>query len=47
LDLGAVKSRRGEQGVGIALSKSAVAAWKSAGSYVVDDLGARVIAVRF
>jgi len=37
LDPGAVKSRRGEQGVGIALSKSAVAAWKSAGSYVVDD----------
>ena len=46
LDPSVVKCRRGEQGVGIALSKSAVAAWKSAGSYVIDDLGARVIAIR-
>ena len=41
-----VKSRRGEQGVGILLSKNAVTAWKSAGSIVHNDLGARIIAVR-
>lgn len=46
LDPRAVKSRRGEQGVGIALSEKAVAAWKAAGSQVHNDFGARVIAVR-
>ena len=41
-----VRSRRGEQGVGIALSQNAVAAWKAAGSILHDDLGARILAVR-
>ena len=40
-----VKSRRGEQGVGILLSKNAVTAWKPAGYIVHNDLGARIIAV--
>ena len=41
-----VKSQRGEQGVGILLSKNAVTAWKSARSFVHNDVGARIIAVR-
>lgn len=41
-----MKSNRGEQGVGIALSGKGVAAWKDAGSVLHDDLGARVIAIR-
>ena len=46
LDPNLVKSRRGEQGVGILLSKNAVTAWKSAGSTVHNDFRARIIAVR-
>ena len=45
LDPNLVKSRRSEQGVGILLSKNAVIDWKSAGSIVHNDLGARIIAV--
>ena len=41
-----VKSRHGEQGVWILLSKYPVTAWKFAGSVVHNDLGARIIAVR-
>lgn len=44
--LNSMKSRRGEQGVGIALSQKAVLAWKAAGSPVHNDFGARVVAVR-
>ena len=39
-------SKRGSQGVGIFLSEAAVKAWRSAGSVVHNDLGARVIATR-
>ena len=46
LDPNLVKSRRGEQGVGILLSKNAVTAWKSARSIVHNNLGVRIIAVR-
>ena len=41
-----VKSSHGEQGVGILLSSNAVTDWKSSGSIVHNDLGARIIAVR-
>ena len=41
-----MKSNRGEQGVGIALSQKGVAAWKEAGSTLHDDFGGRIIAVR-
>ena len=40
------RSRRGEQGVGIALSAEAVLAWKAVGSTLYNDFGARIIAVR-
>ena len=46
LDPNQVKSRRGEQGVAILLSKNAVTSWRSTGSIVHSDLGARIIAVR-
>ena len=46
LDPNQVKSRRGEQGVAILLSKNAVTSWRSAGSIVHSDLGARIVAVR-
>ena len=45
LDPNLVNSRRSEQGVGILLSKNPLTAWKSAGSIVHNDLGARIIAV--
>ena len=41
-----MKSNRGEQGVGIALSEQGVEAWKEAGKTLHDDLGGRIIAVR-
>ena len=41
-----MKSNRGEQGVGIALSQRGVEAWKEAGSILHDDLGGRIIALR-
>ena len=41
-----MKSNRGEQGVGIALSGKGVAAWKDVELVLHDDLGARVIAIR-
>jgi len=41
-----VKSRRGEQGVGIILSPTATVAWRSAGSVLHNTFGGRVIAVR-
>ena len=41
-----MKSDRGEQGVGIALSEQGVEAWKEAGKTLHDDLGGRIIAVR-
>ena len=40
------QSRRGSQGVGIALSPQGVDAWKAGGCEIHDDLGARVIGVR-
>ena len=40
------QSRRGSQGVGIALSPLGVEAWKAGGCELHDDLGARVIGVR-
>ena len=40
------QSRRGSQGVGIALSKRDTDAWKAAGSVIHKEFGARVIAVR-
>jgi len=46
LDKNSVKSRRGEQGVGIVLSPEAVTAWKAAGSTVFNEFGTRVVAVR-
>ena len=41
-----MKSNRGEQGVGIALSERGVAAWKEAGSVLHNDFGGRIIAIR-
>ena len=41
-----MKSNRGEQGVGIALSEHGVAAWKEAGSVLHNDFGGRIIAIR-
>ena len=41
-----MRSNRGEQGVGIALSQRGVKAWKEAGSILHDDLGGRIIALR-
>ena len=38
-----MKSNRGEEGVGIVLSKKGVEAWKKAGSVLHDDLGGRII----
>ena len=40
------RSRRGEQGVGIALNPDALTAWKAAGSVIYDEFGARIIAIR-
>ena len=40
------QSKRGSQGVAIALSPRGVDSWKAAGSVVHNDLGARVLAVR-
>ena len=40
------QSRRGSQGVGIALSPQGVEAWKAGGCKLHDDLGACVIGVR-
>ena len=40
------QSRRGSQGVGIALSPQGVEAWGAGGCELHDDLGARVIGVR-
>ena len=45
LDPNLVKSSHGEQGVGILLSSNAVTDWKSSGSIVHNDLGARITAV--
>ena len=41
-----MKSNRGEQGVGIALSGKGVTAWKDTGTVLHDNLGARVIVIR-
>ena len=41
-----MRTNRGEQGVGIALSPEAVEAWERAGKVLHDDLGGRLIAVR-
>ena len=41
-----MKSNRGEQGVGIALSEHGVAAWEEAGSVLHNDFGGRIIAIR-
>ena len=41
-----MKSKRGEQGVGIALGEHGVAAWKEAGSVLHNDFGGRIIAIR-
>ena len=41
-----VTSKRGQEGVGIALSRNAVIAWKAAGSEIHTDLGSRLIAIR-
>ena len=41
-----MRSNRGEQAVGIALSQRGVEAWKEAGSILHDDLGGRIIALR-
>ena len=46
LGLKSMKSNRGEQGVGIALSQRGVATWKEAGSVLHNDFGGRIIAVR-
>ena len=40
------QSRRGSQGVGIALSPQGVDAWKAGGCEIHNDLGARVMGVR-
>eukprot|EP00111_Clytia_hemisphaerica_P012731 TCONS_00037465-protein len=40
------KSKRGQGGVGIVLSKTATQAWKEAGSSVYTDFGKRIIATR-
>ena len=40
------QSRRGSQGVAIALSARGAESWRAAGSIVHQDLGARIIAVR-
>ena len=40
------QSRRGSQGVGIALSPKGVEAWRAGGSELYNDHGARVIGVR-
>ena len=37
------RSRRGEQGVGIALNTDALTAWKAAGSVIYNEFGARII----
>ena len=42
-----VHSRRGEQGVGIMLNPRAFDAWKAANYEICDNLGARVMAIRF
>eukprot|EP00111_Clytia_hemisphaerica_P001918 TCONS_00005396-protein len=41
-----VTSKRGQEGVGIVLSRDAVLAWKAAGSETHVDLGSRIIAIR-
>ena len=41
-----MKSNRGEEGVGIVLSKKGVEAWKKAGSALHEDFGGGIIAVR-
>ena len=41
-----IVSKRGSQGVAIALSPDAIAAWRAAGSELHNDIGARVIAIR-
>ena len=41
-----MKSNRGEQGVGIALSQRGVEAWRDAGSILHHDFGGRIIAIR-
>ena len=41
-----MRTNRGEQGVGIALSPEAVEAWERAGKVLHDDLGGRLIAIR-
>ena len=46
IDESSPTSRRGQQGVGIALSQTAVKAWKDAGSTLYKDLGPRIIAIR-
>ena len=40
------QSRRGSQGVGIALSMQGVEAWRAGGCELHNDLGSRVIGVR-
>ena len=46
LDSNADKSRRGKEGVGIALSRDAVKSWKDAGSEIFTDFGSRILAIR-
>ena len=41
-----MRSNRGEQGVGIALSPRAVSAWEEGGKILHDDFGGRMIAIR-
>ena len=40
------RSNRGEEGVGIVLSKKGIEAWKKAGSILHNDFEGRIIAVR-
>ena len=47
LEESVVRGKRGSQGVGIVLSLDAVEAWKAAGFEIHNDLGARIVAVRF
>ena len=41
-----MRSNRGEEGVGIVLSRKGIEAWKKAGSVLHNDFGGRIIAVR-
>ena len=41
-----VSSKRGQEGVGFALSRNAVLAWKAPGSEIYTDQGSRIIAIQ-